>query len=664
MFDFLSEGDEEQTARRKVAKKSKRRVMPTIRPPVPVSKSGPLLPPKPGDPVEPPPPLTTAKRAKNADDLDFLEDTRSNAPDLRPVDKKRTASTRPNNVRPLTQSPANDEDIELEKEFSSLKRDSRDELDFGNDWREGLATTFEQPEEDPKESLIRWFALGTAALLLVGGGSYLYFSGKLDQLIPSQSELAFDDEFLSDTQNAELSPSLNAPVESDQNAGAAATVTDPVAADTGTALNNEALETAGNVAEPSSLWVRFSDELAALEALVSNGAYDDAEQALSSMDRTLYGYGASEFQAIEARIAELKTDAAGQQQALEAAEAARQEERRQAEAAAARAASAEAARLAEVRRAEQLAAEQERLKLQREAEQAAANEAARLEEQRLLAAQEAEALRQEQALARQQAQARVEAAAEEARQRARAAADEAATTEASRREAARLEQLQQARSASELAAARADKIRLDALEETAREEARRQIAEADRLATDRRIAEERAAAERRAILEQRIARTREIEAANAAAAQAESRAQNRDVVIVAESQATEDAANNASVVNAAPRAITDDELQTVYRKFTDLQNAISSRDIGQVVSLTKRSGLRVQQFMQVFENSVGIDVRIRNVSTSNATGEINGTLQIQSIERADGSRAVPPSNMQSIRLTSSREGNDWSAISW
>ncbi len=662
MFDFLSEGDEEQTARRKVAKKSKRRVMPTIRPPVPVSKSGPLLPPKPGDPVEPPPPLTTAKRAKNADDLDFLEDTRSNAPDLRPVDKKRTASTRPNNVRPLTQSPANDEDIELEKEFSSLKRDNRDELDFGNDWREGLATTFEQPEEDPKESLIRWFALGTAALLLVGGGSYLYFSGKLDQLIPSQSELAFDDEFLSDTQNAELSPSLNAPVESDQNAGAAAT--DPVAIDTDTALNNAAVDTTSNIAEPSSLWVRFSDELAALEALVSNGAYDDAEQALSSMDRTLYGYGASEFQAIEARIAELKTDAAGQQQALEAAEAARQEERRQAEAAAARAASAEAARLAEVRRAEQLAAEQERLKLQREAEQAAANEAARLEEQRLLAAQEAEALRQEQALARQQAQARVEAAAEEARQRARAAADEAATTEASRREAARLEQLEQARTASELAAARADKIRLDALEETAREEARRQIAEADRLATDRRIAEERAAAERRAVLEQRIARTREIEAANAAAAQAESRAQNRNVVIVAESQATEVAANNASVVNAAPRAITDDELQTVYRKFTDLQNAISSRDIGQVVSLTKRSGLRVQQFMQVFENSVGIDVRIRNVSTSNATGEINGTLQIQSIERADGSRAVPPSNMQSIRLTSSREGNDWSAISW
>lgn len=659
MFDFLSEGDEEQTARRKVAKDSKRRVMPTIRPPVPVSKSGPLLPPKPGDPVEPPPPLTTAKRAKNADDLDFLEDTRSNAPDLRPVEKNRTANNRPNNVRPLTQSPANDEDMELEKEFSSLERGKRDELDFGNDWREGLATTFEPQEEDPKESLIRWFALGTAALLLVGGGSYLYFSGKLDQLIPSQNELAFEDEFLSDTQSAELSPSTNAVVEGDQN-----TAADTVATDSASALDNTSPDTADIVAEPSSLMVRFRDELAALEALVSNGAYDDAEQALSSMDRTLYGYGASEFQAIEARIAELKTDAAGQQQALEVAEAARQEERRQAEAAEARAAAAEAARLAEVRRAEQLAVEQERLKLQRETEQAAADQAARLEEQRLLAAQQAEALRQEQAQARQQAQARVEAAAEEARQQARAAANEAATTEAARREAARLEQLQQARTASELAAARADKIRLDALEETAREEARRQIAEADRLATDRRIAQERAAAERRVALEQRLERAREIEAANAAAAQGESRAQNRNTVIVAESQVAEVPANNATVVNATPRAITDDELQTVYRKFTDLQNAISSRDIGQVVSLTKRSGLRVQQFMQVFENSVGIDVRIRNVSTSNATGEINGTLQIQSIERADGSRAVPPSNMQSIRLTSSREGNDWSAISW
>lgn len=655
MFDFLSEGDEEQTARRKVAKKSMRRTMPTIRPPVPVSKSGPLLPPKPGDPVAPPPPLTTAKHAKNVDDLDFLEDTTLSAPDLRPVKKKRTARNRQSNVRPPTQSPANDEDIELEKEFSSLKRGNRNELDFGNDWREGVATTFDQPDEDPKESLIRWFALGTAALLIVGGVSYLYFSGKLDQLIHSQTELAFDDEFLSETQRGELPSSLNATVENDENTGVVEAKVEPAVADTNTALSDVAPDSAGNLAEPSSLMVQFREQLAALEALVSSGAYADAERALNSMDRTLYGYGASEFQAIEANIAELKNEAAVQLQASQVAEAARQEDRRQAEAA--RVASIEAARLAEVRRTEQLAAEQERLNVQRQTAQAAADEAARLEEQRLLATQE-------QALARQQSRDSVEAAAEEARQQARAAADEAATTEAARAEAARLQQRQQARTASELTAARAEKIRLDALEETAREEARRQIAEADRIATDRRIANERAAAERRTVLEQRLARVREIEAANAAAAQAASRTQNRNAVAVAKSQSTEGFENNTSVVNVAPRAITDDDLQTVYKKFTDLQKAISSRDIGQVVSLTKRSGLRVQQFMQVFENSVGIDVRIRNVSTSDATGEINGTLQIKSIERADGSLAVPPSDMQSIRLISSRDGNDWSAISW
>ena len=68
--------------------------------------------------------------------------------------------------------------------------------------------------------------------------------------------------------------------------------------------------------------------------------------------------------------------------------------------------------------------------------------------------------------------------------------------------------------------------------------------------------------------------------------------------------------------------------------------------------------------MQIFENSVGIDVRIRNVSTSNATGEINGTLQIKSIKRADGTLAAPPADLESIRVTTKRVGDDWSVIRW
>lgn len=645
MFDFLSEGDEEQTARRKVAKKAKRRVMPTIRKPVPVSKSGPILPPKPGDPVEPPPPLTTGKGTKSSVDLDFLDEPSITSPDLRPVSKQRKSSTRPDNVRSIRETPANDEDIELAREFSSLERTKRDELDFGSDWREGLAN-HEYAEESRKEGIIRWLSLSIAAVLLFGGGSYLYFSGKLDQLIPAQVS---DDDFLSAGQIQEPSSTL----EASDNPTASNSVQPEVSS------TNEVIEdTIDVVAEeptvqPSALMQRFRDQLSALENLVNEGALDEAAQSLASMDRTLYGYGASEFQAIEARIAELRSQADVQKDAEERAEALRIEQLRQAEAEAARAQAAEAARLAEAQRAAQLAAEQER---------AAEQEAARLEQVRL-AQQQAEALRRERELALQQEQARIEAAAERAQAQQQATAEESARSEAAKLEAERLEQLRQARSASEnAAAARAEKIRLDALEETAREEARRQIAEADRIATDKRIAEERAAAERRAALEQRLERAREIEEANAAAERAASRAQAGVAPSSSNSQRSS-VVNNASVAQA-PRAITDEELQVVYRRFTALQDAISERDIGQVVSLTKRSGLRVQQFMQVFENSVGIDVRIRNVSTSNATGEINGTLQIQSIERADGSRAVPPANMQSIRLTTNREGNGWSAISW
>jgi hypothetical protein len=230
-------------------------------------------------------------------------------------------------------------------------------------------------------------------------------------------------------------------------------------------------------------------------------------------------------------------------------------------------------------------------------------------------------------------------------------------------------------SPAQITARQADKIRLDALEEAAREEARRQITAADRLATDRQIAEERAAAERRASRAARLQRAKEIEVQNAAAkaaltalasdGQSAARAstpQSTNIQASAPSVNTNGASQTRSTTNTSP--ISDDELQTVYKRFSILQGAISNRDISAVVGLTERSGLRVQQFMQMFENSVGIDVRIRNVSTSNATGEINGILQIKSIERSDGTLVSPPANLQSIKVTTKRQGDGWSVIRW
>ncbi len=641
MFDFLSEDDEQRSARKKVARKGKRKsmpAMPTIRKPVPISKSGPLLAPKPGDPVEPPPPLTTGKVPAVSDDLAFLDETRAESPDLSPVSKKgaekHSETIRPGNVQQANQNSANDEDSDLAREFSSFGRDKVDNIDFDKNWGEGHLN-YESQEDNPKERLIRWIAFGGAAILLIGGGSYLFMSGKADHLLSGQSD-----------QTTSLESAVTGTTVSDA---------------TASAIETTALETA----QVPSTMQRFLDQQSAIEALIGQGSLDEAKLALSSMDRTLYGYGASEFQLLESRIESLQSESGTpSESATNEAEALRLEELKRLEQLAlesqAEAQAEEAARLANVELAEKNAAETVRLEQERLAKQAAEVEADRIV-QRRFAEEQAEALRIEQAAARLAAQREQDAVRLQAQKEADAA-DSQSIADAS--EAARQEQLVQARLASETAAARADKIRLDALEETARDEARRQIAEADRLATDRRIAEDRIAAERRAALEQRLKRTREIEAANAAETARQADAQSNSRNTVASTTQDQRQSNNASATQSAGRPITDAELQTVYRQFSELQEAIAERDIGQVVNLTERSGLRVQQFMQVFENSVNINVRIRNVSTSNATGEINGTLQIQSIERADGSRAVPPENLESIRISTRRDGNGWSPISW
>ena len=850
MFDFLSQDTEAQNARRSSNKRSRRKAMPVIRKPVPVSKSGPLLPPKPGDPVEPPPPLTTAvsldgdtdsayggdndlatdkgsateKKVKISDDLDFLDDTRADGLDLRPPVKNKPRINNESPVRSVvSKGESANEQLDLENEFDHLTSPKREkgEFEFESDWRDGHPAFRDYPEEN-SSSWVKRTVLLTAMSLVAGGGFYAYSQGHLDELIASTGL---------GSQNADSGVVLQS---SDSDASLLPNdgALDPSA---------PAIE-AGELDIPrqSPLALKFREQLTLVEALVRNGSLVEAEQALVSMDRSVYGYGVAEFSALEEQITLIRSGSltpedvaetqrlAQLEQANEAAldaqqlreeealatqaavDAARLEEARIAEQAAAEAqrladtrnaelaaaearrledariaeqAAAEAQRLADARNAELAAAEAKRIEDARIAEQAAveaqqladarnaelaAAEAKRLEDARIaeqtaaeaqrladarnaeIAAAEAKRLEDaritEQAAAEAQrladaqnaqiaaaeaqrlADARnAEIAAAEAKRLADARAAEiaAAEAEASRladsilneqraAEAERLvrlqraEQIQQAqlleereREAAQLLEAQrleriaaqqtqqpseqsrleerarlevqgAEQIRLDALEESAREEARQQIRAADRLATDRRIAEERAALERQASREARIKRAKEIEAENAARANANAEQSNADNTLallnnsqnVNSQSANSGAGVSTQAIANAPSNISDNELQIVYQRFANLQNAIKERDITKVVSLTERSGLRVQQLMQVFENSVDIDVRIRNVSTSNATGEVNGTLQIRSITRSDGTLAQPPANLESIKLITSREGDDWSIIRW
>jgi len=630
MFDFLSDDGQGRPARKKTGQKRKRKAMPTIRKPVPISKSGgPLKAPKPGEPVAEPPaltaPVTTGKSPKINNNLDFLDETQVHVPDLSPAAGKNTApraeakrAVPPNNVRPLRKPEQSDEDAEIEREFSALSREkSSDEFEFDADWREGL-TGHDLPEEGSRDKLVRWASWSAALLLLAGGGYYLYSSGQFDRL----KSLSSDSVSIADSPAVEPDLSLNNQVGAEAATvdNTLPTVIDQTQNSIETAASNEvagADESA--VVEPiqqSPIALKFQEQLATVEGLIDNGDLTDAQSVLTNMDRTVYGYGAVEFAALEQRILEQRSAAEQSAEAALAAEAARLEAQRVAEEAlAAELERVELARI-EAERAEAEREEVLRLERQLASERLAAQrrvEQQRLEAERAAAARlEAERLTQQRAAAEAAQQLRIEQAAE---RRAQEAAAErlareaesartntpAATTSTSPENSSLAANGATAEASAE--AERAEKIRLDALEEAARDEARRQIVEADRVATAQRIA-----------------------------ANVTPRNTNRDAIPQQRNTVSTGATARPSVATASSRPISDAELQTVYRRFTDLQDAISERDISKVVNLTKRSGLRVQQFMQVFENSSSIDVRIRNVSTSNATGEINGILQIRSIQ--------------------------------
>lgn len=323
-------------------------------------------------------------------------------------------------------------------------------------------------------------------------------------------------------------------------------------ADSGTAAGTDS-EAAPSQPQGPTLGSRFRDALNEVETLVANEQFDEAGLAIAALDRSVYGYGAAEFKALQARVDEVQ----GASKAAAAA-AAEQEARAREEAEAARA----------------------RVEAEAAARQA---EVARAERARVLAAQ------RQQTEERQREQA-VQAAEAERVARVNQAADE-------------------------------------------RQRALAEQTTSDRQATDRAVAEQRAANERRA------------------AAQL----QQEQTVATAPEQ------RSAAPVN---RQITDADLQLVYGRFSDLAIAIETGNINDVISYTSRSTGRIQQFLQIFENSEFVSARITNVATRNARGSVTGTLSISGITRANGSTVDPPANLRSITLTSTREGNGWSLIDW
>jgi len=536
--------------------------------------------------------------------------------------------------------------------------------------------------------------------------------------------------------------------------------------DTAIGGDEEVAESRESATSASALSRRFLDEREQLEALIAANRLDEAEQALSQMDRTVYGYGFAEFSAFESRITTAR--AAGNVAVTVDAESGSASE---AERAAAAARVAEEARIAEVER-ERVAEEIRVAEAERQAEKARVAEAERLAEEARVA--EVERLAEEARVAeavRLAEEARVAEAvrlAEEARvaeaerlaEEARVAeverqAEEARVAEAERlAEEARLAEAE--RQAADARVAEAERQAAQArLAETERQAEDARVTEAARLAEDARIAEaERVAAEARfaasrratdavggtlaapAIGSQRAAdaaatdalirranvdagraqadpddtnradaaessrvaaraavRERALEVERERAARtgvvspgtdggSRSDADRRATTVMADRAATDRQVAEArqAVTRPAPGdvpiaggedirvesrpEIGDEDFELIYGRFKALERAVEQRDIQTVISLTRPSGARIQQLLQVFENSEALDARITNVSMRKADEEISGVLRIDSVRRNDGSRVRPPPGLEAVSLTSSRDSSGWSALIW
>jgi len=683
---------------------------PVIRKPVRVSQSGPLRAPRPGDPVAPPPPLTDG---------------------IRPVEK--------DVPRPLRG------DVDL-SELDRLDRPDNAQFDFEDDdwpdsdqWVDKTAHATPVRFDQPRTSLLRKTGYTFGALLVVAGIGSVFYSNP--------------------TVNLTVKQWTDSAIQWTDNTIAGFTGSTDDVADTG--ADESPLETPAVVANtnaPSSLNAKFKEELANLEGLLEQGNLDEADLAMQTMDRTIYGYGAPEFNDIKTRIVDLRQGGNVGSQALpddtELAEAdrlARNEDEQLADVgqqveaarqeAAARAAEAErlaeaervaeATRLAEAERvaeatrlaeAERVAeatrlAEAERVaeatrlaEAERIAEATRLAEAERVAEtERLAEAEriaEAERLAEAERVAEAERLAEAERAAEIERTELERAAVAARQAEADRvAEVARQAEAEQVAEAARLAEA-----------EQAAEEARRaevQSAEAERLAASERaqdaqsvaqqtvqasaaaqVRADRLAQERARQEQLEVARQERVLADQQLAQQRAEQGQPNDQLaaapeslegIVANQREADDLQrlneareretqtglltpqtqpDSDPVISGVERRISDADLQQVYGRFAQLESAIENRDINAVIQLTQRSGVRIQQVMQMFENNTSIQAQLRNVSTLDANGEIQGTLQITRLTRADGSVTGPPLNLGSVRLSSIKEDDGWSSIRW
>ena len=372
---------------------------------------------------------------------------------------------------------------------------------------------------------------------------------------------------------------------------------------------------------------RFRQNVAEIQELIDQLELDAAEQSLASMDRTVYGYGEPEFVEQQSRIDALRVQiASGTGEAEDSITPPLIDEQR-------------------ITEAERLAAEQANIQVERLADAERKAEAARLAdaERKAETARLADAERKAEAARLADAERKAEAARlADAERKAEAARLADAERKA---EAARLADAERKAEAARLADA-------ERKAETAR------LADAERKAEAARLAD----AERKAETARLADAERKAEAARLA--DAERKAEAARLAKLAAAAVQQTVSVDTPATSSKQQIVSDADLNTVYKQFSELKNAIESMDINEVIALTRQSGARIQQFQQIFQNNRAVNAQITNVATNNAEGKIIGQLKISNLVRPDGAVIMPPTNLSSITLISVRGQNGWSAIAW
>gem|GEM_PF-3799238 len=249
---------------------------PIIRKPVSVKQSGALRAPKPGDPVEPPPPLTDIHHAR-----EFR--------------------------KPATEF-LNPENAESEQHFDGLDQalndddwPIKDEEDWplSNEWVDKNRQNAPVYYDDPSSGAARKWGVAAASVLIISGTVMALhdkepMKGWIDTTYAKLNGLVDQQDF----SFGKLSDFLG---EGDQEPTVAVQEIDTPVQTTSAPAPRERL----------SLNDRFREELALLETLVEQGKLTEASVRLETMDRAVFGYGSMEFTEISERIADLNDRADG-----------------------------------------------------------------------------------------------------------------------------------------------------------------------------------------------------------------------------------------------------------------------------------------------------------------------------------------------------------------